>query len=146
MFLSGKMVFMMDELENPPQDLPNRQEPSNDPAETNESTQPILTNGAAGQPTSAPLAPEENPAPADPGDTQPTAPGAVEHHPTGDPNATGGWYAEMEMPSPYAAQTQAILPPDQQPTQAFVPPDQQVTQASLPASQQPTQAVVPPSQ
>ena len=146
MFLSGKMVFMMDALENPPQDLPNRQEPSNDPAETNESTQPILTNGAAGQPTSAPLAPEENPAPADPGDTQPTAPGAVEHHPTGDPNATGGWYAEMEMPSPYAAQTQAILPPDQQPTQAFVPPDQQVTQASLPASQQPTQAVVPPSQ
>lgn len=139
------MVFMIDELENPVHKLPEGQESSTNPVEANESTQPVVPNGTANQPkadlsaTGANLALQSGPE--ELGDTQPTTPSAQEHHPTGDPNATGGWYAEMEVPSPYAAQTQAILPPDQQPTQAFIPPDQQATQASQPPSQQITRAV-----
>lgn len=123
----------MEEKEKNPKEQPITPEGNAIPAESQESTQPVKTNASTTPETSknefgagqvaAPL-PEND-------ITQPTTP---------ENTGAGAWYLESEPPSSYTAETQAILPPDQQPTQVILPPDQQVTQVSVPPSEQATRA------
>lgn len=153
----------MKDNEQNPNEQPLEPEENITPAET-EDTQPVKTNGPATPelsdqtqpvnpvPDVEPLQSEES------GTTQPHAlADASERHSTGAPDSTGGWYSEMDSPSPNSAETQAILPsapegaqtglaPDQQVTQASLPSDQQVTQVNLPADQQVTQVTLPADQ
>lgn len=118
----------MEKIPNEPSIQPDDK---NNPAKTNESTQPVKTNAATR--TSQPAETV-----ASQGTVQPPA--------TGAPAEDGSWYSGEEPVSPYSAQTQAVLPPDQQATQASLPSDRQPTQAYIPPGQQAGQrpGAIPP--
>ncbi len=142
----------MEEKEKNPKELPLQPDEKDRPAETNASTQPVKTGSATNPTTPGGTPPVEFPPRSDAAQpaaeeiTQPLTPEDV-NPPTGEaPNGVQGWYSEIHLPSPYSAETQAILPPDQQPTQVSLPPDQQVTQVNLPADQSTTRSSVPTDQ
>ncbi len=104
------------------------------------SHEPSSTEPAAGK---AELSAPPQPAAAEPEATQPVPtltaePMAAERHPTGEPEQTGGWYAEMDLPAGANKEAQAATPegPAEKTMtpggKRSLPPDEQVTQVNVP--------------